>query len=396
MCGGVIGASLTSCATVDGVTISYDSLVDNYLAFDTSVKLTAHSKVDGGEFHWVFDQDYAANFKTTISGNKNCELTIKNENKLASAYSITNIFVCNTSGVSKSLSIDANMDPKVMPASCYMFASGDDYGLITGLFDSDPEYTKMIIPAMINSQYVYGIGESAFFDMTLSSSTIPTNIESITFEPVESYISYTIRDGAFAACPVDIDLTNIDNLSYVGDGAFAGSKIEHFDLHTTFGVPSIGDLAFANCTVLENVEYPIIPLMEEITIGFSAFGGCTSLTSVDLAPTKDLGEFGIFASCSHLKKITFHSWIMEIGEMVFKACTSLTDAYIVAGVGSVNELNAVGDDAFADNPESGTTLHIMNADGSEAAQDAYNDWIINPGALTNLGGWALPTGVVGG
>jgi hypothetical protein len=64
---------------------------------------------------------------------------------------------------------------------------------------------------------------------------------------------------------------------------------------------------------------------------------------------------------------------MEIGEMVFKACTSLTDAYIVAGVGSVNELNAVGDDAFADNPESGTTLHIMNADGSEAAQDAYND-----------------------
>jgi hypothetical protein len=38
----------------------------------------------------------------------------------------------------------------------------------------------------------------------------------------------------------------------------------------------------------------------------------------------------------------------------------------------------------------------MNADGSEAAQDAYNDWIINPGALTNLGGWALPTGVVGG
>ena len=98
-----------------------------------------------------------------------------------------------------------------------------------------------------------------------------------------------------------------------------------------FGVESIGNWAFNNCTSLKSI---IIPDSVE-SIGRSAFYYCTSLKSITIPDSvKSIGS-GAFASCESLKSITIPDSVESISDWAFENCTSLENIVIPKSIKSI-------------------------------------------------------------
>ena len=98
-----------------------------------------------------------------------------------------------------------------------------------------------------------------------------------------------------------------------------------------YGVTSIGDYTFDNCTSLESVTIP-----DSVTnIGDYAFKDCTSLASVTIG--NGVTSIGIytFSGCTNLANVTIPDSVTSIGDYAFKDCTSLASVTIENGVTSI-------------------------------------------------------------
>ena len=74
-----------------------------------------------------------------------------------------------------------------------------------------------------------------------------------------------------------------------------------------------------NCSSLEEIT-----LHEGIVeIGFEAFSGCESLSSLLLPSKLNTIEMYAFKNCSALKEITIPESVLEIKSLAFEYCTSL-------------------------------------------------------------------------
>ncbi len=105
-----------------------------------------------------------------------------------------------------------------------------------------------------------------------------------------------------------------------------------------FGVTSIGECSFYNCTRLESVTIP-----DSVTsIGSCAFEKCISLTSVTIPAGVTSIETCTFDDCTSLTSITIPNSVTSIGGSAFSDCTSLTSVKIPDGV------IGIGYDAFYD------------------------------------------------
>jgi len=103
------------------------------------------------------------------------------------------------------------------------------------------------------------------------------------------------------------------------------------EVEITFGVTSIGDVAFSQCNNLIAISIP-----ESITkIGENAFNRCINLKSIEIpCSVKSIG-FAAFYSCESMTSVTIAEGLTSIAEYSFQNCTSLTNADIPSSVTNI-------------------------------------------------------------
>jgi hypothetical protein len=262
---------------------------------------------------------------------------------------------------------------------------------------------------------VTSIGHQAFYNCTsLASVWIPNSVTSIGYLAFYSCVSMTIvtigssvtniGDFAFMYCTSLTSVTIPNKVTNIGDQAFIcctnlsaitvdvlnpfyssvegilfnksqttliqcpGGKTGSYTIPSS--VTSIGYSAFGNCTSLASVSIPnsvtsipyfafthctsltSITIPNSVTdIAGSAFESCTSLTSVSLPNSVTSIEYGTFAYCTSLTTFSIPNNVTSIGDWAFGGCTSLTNVTIGNGVTSI------GGSAFYD-CSSLTALHL--------------------------------------
>ncbi len=204
------------------------------------------------------------------------------------------------------------------------------------------------------------IGDYAFYDCTsLTSITIPNSVTDIVdyaFHSCTSLTSVTIPNSvtsigrsAFSYCTgltnFSVDAANpvfsslngvLFNKAQTTLIQFPGGRGGSYVIPTS--VTSIGYWAFGGCTSLASVTIP----GSGTSIGDGGFGGCTSLTSVTIPNTVTyVGDYA-FHYCISLTNVTIGSSVSSIGRDAFRNCTSLTSVTIP------NSVTSIGYWAFAD------------------------------------------------
>ena len=131
------------------------------------------------------------------------------------------------------------------------------------------------------------------------------------------------------------------------------------EINIPFGVESIGDHAFLNCTSLKSIIIPdsvesigsytfaYCTSLKHITIpgsvksiGDGAFACCTSLKSIIMPNSIESIKYATFYNCESLKNITIPDSVKSIGDSVFEKCISLKNIAIP------NSIKHIGRTAF--------------------------------------------------
>lgn len=215
----------------------------------------------------------------------------------------------------------------------------------------------------------------------------------------------TIR-AALAAGFTEIKLTG--ELSKTGIGGNWGTfinnkKITKCDLTgvTDWGrTPTLPDVAFANCTALQEVTLPD----DMKVIGTGAFSGCAALTTVNL-PQVTWINLNAFWGCTSLETLALDN-VTEIGQEAFYGCTGLETLkipkctqfgnYFVTGCRSLTRIEATAAGDFVRISDGTTSIEnagvFHNRDG-HSGDNAFNpakcDLVLN--ADKQEGGGAAPT-----
>ena len=214
----------------------------------------------------------------------------------------------------------------------------------------------------------------------------------------------TIR-AAVAAGFIEIKLTG--ELSKTGIGGNWGTfinnkKITKCDLTgvTDWGrTPTLPDVAFANCTALQEVTLPD----DMKVIGGSAFSGCAALTTVNLSQVTRI-NLSAFWGCTSLETLALDN-VTAIGQEAFYGCTGLEtlkipkctqfDNYIVSGCKALTRIEATAAGDFVDISDGRSSIErtavFHNRDshyGDSAFNPAKCDLVLN--ADKKQGGNATP------
>ena len=250
-------------------------------------------------------------------------------------------------------------------------------------------YTGVIV---IPSDITYN--EVTYKVTSIESSAFSSCSDMSTIEIPNSVIC--IGGYAFDHC---IGLTSViigNSVTSIGNGAF-----QYCSGLTSITIPnsvtSIGGYAFDECSSLTGVTIP----NSVMNIGEAAFNGCSAMTSLIVQEDNQtydsrnncnaiintstntliagcmntvipesvtsIGWYA-FAGCSSLTSITIPNSVTSIGSEAFCVCTSLTDVYCYA----VNVPTTPGYNAFNSSPISSATLHVPA--GSVSAYKAASPW----------------------
>ena len=97
------------------------------------------------------------------------------------------------------------------------------------------------------------------------------------------------------------------------------------------GITSIGEFAFAECTALESITFPL----SVESIGLCAFGDCQSLKSIIIPDNITSIGSQAFIYCTSLEKVVLGNGLIEIEYGTFYGCSSLKDVTFGKGLTSI-------------------------------------------------------------
>ena len=182
---------------------------------------------------------------------------------------------------------------------------------------------------------VVEIGKFAFRNSNITKVTLPgeklttideeafsgcTKLEAIDFSGCTGLHSIEAR--AFRSCEKIPELVLPDNITFIGDGAFAGCKaVTTLTLSKgTQTKENLGTAIFDACESLQRVEFP----REHQYISEREFNGCTSLKEVVFSENiKEIGA-GAFAACKSLTTIELPDSLEKMGDNCFANCWVLS------------------------------------------------------------------------
>jgi hypothetical protein len=277
----------------------------------------------------------------------------------------------------------------------YVFAAGTpglNYKIVTaaanggngtvtleGFADNATDKTTLTIPATVEygeeeSKLTYdvvGIAAEAFKGVTeLTSATFAGNIKFT-----------SIGDDAFAGCTglTTVTLSKETGLTALGNGVFKGATsltALNLDPATVGQITSIGDSAFAECSLLTAGDLSWFTKLESIGKGAYANSGLTTLWLPESLVTIEEGAFAgtplteakflkqtdaagssenlesigkdAFKDCKQLTTVTLNGSAAEftgLASGVFSGCTALTTLNL--DLATVGQITSIGDSAFA-------------------------------------------------
>lgn len=141
-----------------------------------------------------------------------------------------------------------------------------------------------------------------------------------------------IRSNAFANRTAITGVYLLNGLMSIGDSAFLGcTGLLGIEIPET--VTHLGTSAFYNCSSLETLT-----LHDGLwEIGDSAFSQCTALLALEIPGTVAYIGDSAFAGCTSLETLVIHEGVVEIGANAFKNCSSLKELVIPASVQTIHK-----------------------------------------------------------
>ena len=161
----------------------------------------------------------------------------------------------------------------------------------------------------------------AVFEYTGEGCVVPKDVTIVRFHPCV----VEVENLAFSDCKQLREVIFNDGLQKIGWNAFCGcTSLSSITLPST--VIEVENRAFKNCSQLREVLFN-----EGLKkIGYAAFYECRSLSSIIILPSTvtEIGNMA-FDSCNNLREVVFHGVPREIGKIAFQEigkfayCTSV-------------------------------------------------------------------------
>lgn len=252
--------------------------------------------------------------------------------------------------------------------------------------------TSVIIPNSVSS-----IGSGAFINcLSIENITVPngvTHIKGYTFYFCKALTSITlpktvekVDNYAFAYCSNISSIILYEGVTSIGDHAFSNcDNLVSVSIPST--VTNIGDYVFSNCYNLNSIDIPVgithisngmfsdcddlcIEIPSHITsIGYDAFYGCNSLTSVNIpSRVTEIGA-GAFSSCINLTSVSIGAGIKTVDNYTFNYCKNLKSIVIPQSITNIgkyafNDCEKLNDVWYLGSAEDFSQIYIE--EGNEA------------------------------
>lgn len=234
----------------------------------------------------------------------------------------------------------------------------DGYILKSWYYAGTDKEATITIPSEYEGLPVTEIGEGAF--------ALPQTIGAEKLNYVTPYtpnlkvnLPSTIQkigDGAFYNCPqVDVDFTQFDNLTYIGNSAFQGTGVKKVILDK---IERIGSCAFVSCQALTEISIP--STLERLGATFEYY---TTLgkTGYQYTGGKDPGlqpwveptDVYTFADCVNLAKVDWEASVYPSGHIFENSGSASGIEFTLAGnvtiapdlyTGRISELHILADE----------------------------------------------------
>lgn len=187
-------------------------------------------------------------------------------------------------------------------------------GTITGLTEYGKTLEEIVIPEKIDGVDIVAIGDKAFYEYdSLMSITIPNSVTNI-------------GDSAFYNCTSLTSITIPNSVVSIGYNPFFGCTSLTYNVKGGLKYLGNEEKPYLYLVGVENQDITTVDNIDEKCrfIGFNAFSGCDSLTSVTIPDSvTSIGEWA-FGWCDSLTSITIPKSVTSIGEGAFSSCYSLT------------------------------------------------------------------------